>query len=135
MLLEPTLNRTGNKVACLTILRHFKDMPSAKWSDHDEETFFPGVQHPDCPRCIGLHAAEAMGITQKSGFAGSPFYAFQDGANAIYRAMGKAKDEGNAALHRHGAPPYPFGPDVWPLHPFDVLKPAFEEALGETLDI
>lgn len=135
MLLEPTLIRTGNKVACLTILRHFKDMPPAKWSNHDQETFWPDQEPADCPRCIGLHAAEAMSITRKSGWTGATFYAFQDGADAIYAAMGKEKEEANAALHRHGAPPSPFGHDAWPMPPFNVLKSAFEEALGETLDI
>ena len=136
MMPEPTLTQSADRALCLMLLRHFKDMPDSLFSVHDATSFWPQQQPPDCPRCIGLHAAEAIDARiYFPSFSENYFFAFEDGRRAIAQPAGRNQAESAALLTKHGAPPKPYDYQPWANHPFDVLKGAFEEALGRHLTV
>ena len=136
MLDKPVFTQAPDRELCLTLLRHFKDMPDKLFSVHCATSFWPLQQPADCPRCIGIHAAQAIGAKIFfPSWSDHYYFDFQHGRDAIYQALGQDQAEADQTFRRHGASLQPFDYAAWPTHPFDVLKGAFEEALGETLEV
>ena len=65
----------------------------------------------------------------------APEATFYNGLLYVARATAMLPIDMEALLHQHGAPKDPFGGAPWLKRPFDVLKAAFEDALGNTIEL
>lgn len=101
------------------------------WWDNDGEA----THEPDCKMCVGLTIAEKCELPRDIEEDGAEEANWYNGLLYVARAAAILQVDVDALLHRHGAPEEPFGSSPWQKRPFEVLKAAFEEILGEPIEL
>ena len=92
------------------------------------------VDDPTCPVCVGLRIALDCDLARHVDDDIESLH-YWDGSSYVSLATNMSSADVDALLHKHGAPADPFGNEAWQQRPFDVLKSAFEEVLGQTIDL
>ena len=93
------------------------------------------LDDPNCKKCVGLNIALGCHTERDVERDGSEVASWFFGNLYVCKAAAMMPIDLDRLLHQHGAPKTPFGSEPWQERPLDVLKAAFEEVLGETIDL